>query len=303
MNRNYNFNITLASGSSDVTVFRAFRPAAPTSADVPRTEAEALERRLFVFFSNNRWYMRYRPRPAVSETDMEKQNCAICFESFVKSDMSIFPCCSSTLVCRECYHRGHDTPNCFFCKCDLSDNMAIALRQSTNVAGKRKREEEEEEKSMKKAIALSLQEDSAFLCTPPYPQEDDIPEFWCTPQSPSYGEMESQPIIPLRVAAPAPVSVSVSISVSQVPAPAPVSVLSPFDQFMMRNHPESLTARSLNARTNGADERINPSAEVNFPSRFQEQITRLHPRETYSSTSDSDSDSDSEINDDDYLTV
>ena len=181
--------------------------------------------------------------------------------------------------------------------------MAIALRQSTNVAGKHKREEEEEEKSVKKAIALSLQEDSAFLSTPPYPQEDDIPEFWCTPQSPSYGEMESQPIIPLRntyVAAPAPVSVSVSISVSQVqvpvPVPAPAPVLSPFDQFMMRNHPESLTARSLNARTNRANERINPSAES---SRFQEQITRLHPRETYGSTSDSDS----EINDDDYHTV
>ena len=271
MNRNYNFNITLASGSSDVTVFRAFRPAAPTSADVPRTEAEALERRSFVFFSNNRWYMRYRPRPAVSEKDMEKQNCAICFESFVKSDMSIFPCCSSTLVCRECYHRGHDTPNCFFCKCDLSDNMAIALRQSTNVAGKRKREEEEEEKSVKKAIALSLKEDSVPQ-SPTYPQEDDIPEdFWST----SDNEMESQSIIPLRnsyVAAPAPAHVSVSVSVSvQVPA----SVLSPFDQFMVRNHPESLTARSLNRN----DERINP-------------------RETYAFASDSDS----EIDDDDYLT-
>ena len=138
MNSNYNFNVTLASGSSDVTVFRAFRATQPPQNDVPQTKAEALECRSFVFFSNNRWYMRYRLRPALSEKDMEKQNCAICFESLVKSDMSIFPCCSSALVCRECYHRGHDTPSCFFCKCDLSDNMAIAVRQSMNNAGKQK---------------------------------------------------------------------------------------------------------------------------------------------------------------------
>ena len=285
MNSNYNFNVTLASGPSDVTVFRAFRATQPPQNDVPQTEAEALERRSFVFFSNNRWYMRYRPRPALSEKDMEKQNCAICFESLVKSDMSIFPCCSSALVCRECYHRGHDTPSCFFCKCDLSDNMAIAVRRSTNDAGKRKREEEEDERNVKKAIALSLREESVPQ-SPIYPQEDDIPEdFWGT----QFDETESQPIIPLRnsyLAAPAPVSVSVSVSVSQVPS----SVLSPFDQFMARNHPESLTARSLNRTV----EPINPSVQVNFSSRFQDQITRLHPRESFSSTS---SNSDTESND------
>jgi len=149
--------------------------------------------------------------------------------------------------------------------------MAIALRQSTNVAGKRKREEEEEEESVKKAIALSLNEDSVPQ-SPTYPQEDDIPDdFWST----AYDEMESQPIIPLHnlyVAAPAPAPVSVSVSVS---VQVPTSVLSPFDQFMVRNHPESLTARSLNHN----DERINP-------------------RETYAFASDSDS----ELNDDDYLT-